>query len=129
MASLRDVSADGVQWVIGPVINLLVCRMKVSDDAKLSDVLHQIQNDYVESLAYRHTSLIDIQHALKLSDTNLFNSGVSYRRLPSSKDAVSSDIECVEVGSIHDPAEFPVFINIEAMDRSHRPQLLDHQPL
>ncbi|KXG45667.1 AMP-dependent synthetase/ligase [Penicillium griseofulvum] len=120
MASLRDVSADGVQWVIGPVINLLVCRMKVDDDAKLSDVLHQIQNDYMESLPYRHTSLIDVQHALKLSDTNLFNSGVSYRRLPSSKDAISSEIECVEVGSIHDPAEFPVFINIEAMDSTAR---------
>ncbi|EKV21467.1 Nonribosomal peptide synthase Pes1 [Penicillium digitatum] len=116
MASLRDVPAEGVQWVIGPVINLLVCRMKVADDAKLSDVLHKVQNDYLESLPYRHTSLIDIQHALKLSDTNLFNSGVSYRRLSSSKDATSSDIECVEVGSIHDPAEFPVFINIEAMD-------------
>ncbi|KAJ5429495.1 AMP-dependent synthetase/ligase [Penicillium cf. griseofulvum] len=120
MASLRDVSADGVQWVIGPVINLLVCRMKVDDDVKLSDLLHQVQNDYMESLPYRHASLIDIQHALKLSDTNLFNSGVSYRRLPSSKDAVSSEIECVEVGSIHDPAEFPVFINIEAMDTTAR---------
>jgi amino acid adenylation domain-containing protein len=123
MASLRDVPADGVQWVVGPVINLLVCRMKVSGDSKLTDVLHQIQNDYMESLPYRHTSLIDIQHALKLSDTNLFNSGVSYRRLPSSKDAVSSDIECVEVGSIHDPAEFPVFINIEAMETKARIEL------
>jgi amino acid adenylation domain-containing protein len=120
MASLRDVPAEGVQWVIGPVINLLVCRMKVSGDSTLSDVLHQIQNDYMESLPYRHTSLIDIQHAMKLSDTNLFNSGVSYRRLPSSKDAVSSDIECIEVGSIHDPAEFPVFINIEAMETKAR---------
>jgi len=116
MASLRDVAADGVQWVVGPVINLMVCRMKISGDSLLSDVLNQIQNDYVESLPYRHTSLIDIQHALKLSDANLFNSGVSYRRLPSAKDAVSSDIECVEVGSIHDPAEFPVYINIEAQD-------------
>jgi amino acid adenylation domain-containing protein len=116
MASLRDVSVEGVQWVVGPVINLLVCRMKVSGDSKLSDILHQIQNDYMESLPYRQTSLIDIQHALKLADINLLNSGVSYRRLPSAKDAVSSDIECVEVGSIHDPAEFPVFINIEAMD-------------
>ncbi|KAJ5576610.1 hypothetical protein N7535_003536 [Penicillium sp. DV-2018c] len=120
MASLRDVPAEHVRWVIGPVINLLVCRMKFQDDAKLSDVLHQIQNDYMESLAYRHTSLIDIQHALKLSDTNLFNSGVSYRRLPSSKDAVSSDIECVEVGAIHDPAEFPVFVNIEATETKAR---------
>ncbi|KAJ5107519.1 hypothetical protein N7456_004194 [Penicillium angulare] len=116
MASLRDVSVDGVQSVVGPVINLMICRMKMSSDSILSDVLQQIQDDYMDSLPFRHTSLIDIQHALKLSDANLFNSGVSYRRLPSAKDAVSSDIECVEVGSIHDPAEFPVFINIEAMD-------------
>ncbi|KAJ5289626.1 kinase-like protein [Penicillium atrosanguineum] len=116
MASLRDVAADGVQWVVGPVINLMVCRMKISGDSLLSDVLNQIQNDYMESLPYRHTSLIDIQHALKLSDANLFDSGVSYRRLPSAKDVVSSEIECVEVGSIHDPAEFPVYINIEAQD-------------
>lgn len=120
MASLRDVPADNVQWVVGPVINLMVCRMKISGDSPLTDVLQQIQNDYMESLPFRHTSLIDIQHALKLSDANLFNSGVSYRRLPSAKDSVSSDIECVEVGSIHDPAEFPVFINIEAMDTKAR---------
>ncbi|KAJ5946544.1 hypothetical protein N7454_003383 [Penicillium verhagenii] len=120
MASLRDISADGVQSVVGPVINLMICRMKMSSDSLLSDVLQQIQDDYMESLPFRHTSLIDIQHALKLSDANLFNSGVSYRRLPGAKDAVSSDIQCVEVGSIHDPAEFPVFINIEAMDTKAR---------
>lgn len=123
MASLRDVPADGVEWVVGPVINLMVCRMKISGDSLLTDVLEKIKNDYMESLPYRHTSLIDIQHALKLSDANLFNSGVSYRRLPGAKDAVSSDIECVEVGSIHDPAEFPVFINIEAMDTKARIEL------
>lgn len=116
MASLRDLPVDNVRWVVGPVINLLVCRMKISEDSKLSDMLHQVQNDYLESLPHRHTSLIDIQHALKMSDSNLFDSGVSYRRLPGSKDAVSSDIECVEVGSIHDPAEFPVFVNIESED-------------
>lgn len=120
MASLRDVPADGVLSVVGPVINLMVCRMKFSGDSVLRDVLEKIQDDYMDSLPYRHTSLIDIQHALKLSDTNLFNSGVSYRRLPGAKDAVSSDIECVEVGSIHDPAEFPVFINIEAMETKAR---------
>ncbi|KAJ5243117.1 uncharacterized protein N7469_001444 [Penicillium citrinum] len=120
MASLRDVPADGVLSVVGPVINLMVCRMKFSGDSVLRNVLEKVQDDYMESLPYRHTSLIDIQHALKLSDAKLFNSGVSYRRLPGAKDAVSSDIECVEVGSIHDPAEFPVFINIEAMDTKAR---------
>lgn len=123
MASLRDVPAEGVQRVVGPAINLMVCRMKISSDTLLMDALEQIQNDYMEGIPHRHTSLIDIQHALKTADTNLFNSGVSYRRLPSAKDAVSSDIECVEVGSIHDPAEFPVFINIEAMDSQARIEL------
>ncbi|CAG8213563.1 unnamed protein product [Penicillium olsonii] len=116
MASLRDLPVDNIRWVIGPVINLLVCRMKMSGDSKLSEILHQVQNDYLESLPHRHTSLIDIQHALKMSDSNLFNSGVSYRRLPGSKDAVNSEIECAEVGTIHDPAEFPVFMNIESED-------------
>ncbi|CAG8122380.1 unnamed protein product [Penicillium salamii] len=116
MASLRDLPVDNIRWVIGPVINLLVCRMKMSADSKLSEILHQVQNDYLESLPHRHTSLIDIQHALRMSDSNLFDSGVSYRRLPGSKDAVSSEIECAELGAIHDPAEFPVFMNIESED-------------
>ncbi|RHZ65567.1 Nonribosomal peptide synthetase 1, partial [Aspergillus turcosus] len=116
MASLRDVSVDEIGSVIGPVINLLACRMKVAEDICLKDVLNQVQNDFVESLPYRHTSLIDIQHALRLSDTILFNSGISYRKLPPQSLSNRDEMRLVEVGSIHDPAEFPVYVNIEATD-------------
>lgn len=116
MASLRDVSVDEIGSVVGPVINLLACRMKVAEDVCLEDVLNQVQNDFVESLPYRHTSLIDIQHALKLSDTILFNSGISYRKLPPQTLSNRDEMRLVEVGSIHDPAEFPVYLNIEATD-------------
>ncbi|RHZ60208.1 nonribosomal peptide synthase Pes1 [Aspergillus thermomutatus] len=116
MASLRDVSVDEIGSVVGPIINLLACRMKVTEDVSLKDVLNQVQNDYMESLPYRHTSLIDIQHALKLSDTILFNSGISYRKLPPQTLSNRAEMRLVEVGSIHDPAEFPVYVNIEATD-------------
>ncbi|KAF7117580.1 hypothetical protein CNMCM5793_006632 [Aspergillus hiratsukae] len=116
MASLRDVSVDEIGSVVGPVINLLACRMNVAEDVCLNDVLNQVQNDFVESLPYRHTSLIDIQHALKLSDTLLFNSGISYRKLPPQILSNRDEMRLVEVGSIHDPAEFPVYVNIEATD-------------
>ncbi|EAW07799.1 nonribosomal peptide synthase Pes1 [Aspergillus clavatus NRRL 1] len=116
MASLRDVAVEEIDAMIGPIINLLACRMKITETASLRDVLDQVQNDYMESLPYRHTSLIDIQHALKLSDTILFNSGVSYRKLPSQSLINTDDIRLVEVGSIHDPAEFPVYVNIETTD-------------
>ncbi|KAH1432679.1 Nonribosomal peptide synthetase 1, partial [Aspergillus fumigatus] len=116
MASLRDVSVDEIGSVVGPVINLLACRMKVTEDVCLEDVLHQVQNDYMESLPYRHTSLIDIQHALKLSDTILLNSGISYRKLPPKTLSNRDEMRLVEVGKIHDPAEFPVYVNIEATD-------------
>jgi amino acid adenylation domain-containing protein len=116
LASLRDVPVEDIESVVGPVITLLACRMKLGVDVLLKDVLDQVQNDYMEQLAYRNTSLIDIQHALKLSDTTLFNTGVSYRKIPSNKANATEDIQLVEVGKIHDPAEFPVYVNVEAAD-------------
>ncbi|KAF7594115.1 hypothetical protein BBP40_010114 [Aspergillus hancockii] len=116
LASLRDLPVEDIESVVGPVITLLACRMKVSGDAFLKDILDQVQNDYMEHLAYRNTSLIDIQHALKLSDTTLFNTGVSYRKLPSSQASAEEDVQLLEVGQIHDPAEFSVYVNVEAAD-------------
>ena len=116
MASLRDLPVDEIESVVGPLINLLACRMNVPGTSILMDSLHQIQNDYMDSLPYRHSSLIDIQHSLKLSDSALFNTGVSYQKLPAKGKESAGDIQFEQLGSIHDPAEFPVFVNVEATD-------------
>ena len=115
LASLRDMPVEDIESIVGPVITLLACRMKIPRHGLLADVLQQVQNDYMEQLSHRNTSLIDIQHALKLSDTTLFNTGVSYRKLPQSK-ANSEEVQLVEVGSIYDPAEFPIYVNVEVAD-------------
>ncbi|PKY07567.1 nonribosomal peptide synthase Pes1 [Aspergillus campestris IBT 28561] len=114
-ASLRDVPVEEIDSIVGPVVNLLACRMNVSGNTLLREALYQVQDNYMESLPYRNCSLIDIQHALKLSDTALFNTTISYRRLPSEKAERKNGIQFRET-SKHDPAEFPVFVNVEVSD-------------
>ncbi|KAE8152814.1 nonribosomal peptide synthase Pes1 [Aspergillus avenaceus] len=116
LASLRDMPVEDVESVVGPVITLLACRMRVSSNTELKDVLNRVQNDYMEHLSHRNTSLIDIQHALKLSGTALFNTGISYRKLPSKNAEVKGEIQLIEVGKIYDPAEMPIYINVEVSD-------------
>ncbi|KAL4821204.1 hypothetical protein BDW67DRAFT_179907 [Aspergillus spinulosporus] len=112
--SLRDAPVPDIESVIGPVMNLLVCRAKTGSRSAM-DVVRQIQNDYMENYSYRDISLVDIQHAMKISRTSLFNTGVSYRKLPAN-DAINSCITFKGVGLIHDPAELSVYVNIEATD-------------
>lgn len=122
-ASLRDASVAGIDSVIGPVMNLLVCRMQLTPRRQVIDILRRIQNDYVESLPYLSSSLIDIQHALKMSKSNIFNSGVSYRRLPAVDKNDGSSLQFSEIGMIRDPAEVSVYVNVETTDRDAQIEL------
>ncbi|EFQ97050.1 hypothetical protein MGYG_00094 [Nannizzia gypsea CBS 118893] len=115
LSSGRDAPIDGADAAVGPFINMLVCRVKMPGDASLLSVLEQVQKDYMDSLPYKHTSLAEVQHALKLSDTALFNTCVSYRKLPPNKNKKPL-IAFEEFAPTHDPDEYPISINIEASD-------------
>ncbi|KAL4933021.1 uncharacterized protein BDV17DRAFT_287381 [Aspergillus undulatus] len=114
ITSLRDAPVSEIENIVGPVMTLLPCRLRLKSQ-DVVDILHQVQDDYMEVYAYRDVSLIDIHHAMNLSRTPLFNSGVSYRKLPSTKDSDAS-IRMQRVGPIHDPAEVSVYVNVEATD-------------
>ncbi|PYI12597.1 non-ribosomal peptide synthetase [Aspergillus sclerotiicarbonarius CBS 121057] len=115
LASLRDVPVEGIESVVGPVINTLTCRIRFPEGALLKDILAKVQEDNLENLPHRHVSLVTIQQALKLPDS-LANSGISYRKLPNQNVSSREEIQFSEVGTIHDPAESPIFINVEATD-------------
>ncbi|KAL5349603.1 hypothetical protein ACLOAV_005898 [Pseudogymnoascus australis] len=114
--SLRDVSVENIEAIVGPVMNLIVCRMKLPATDTVLDVFQRAQNDYMDSLPYRSCSLIDIQHSLKLANTSLFNSGVSYRKISTTQATSECPVRFVQKGLIHDPAETEVYINIGATD-------------
>jgi len=120
LTSARD-SQDvhRVQEMVGPLINTLVCRVKLTDGAQcLLDILQDVQKDYMEAIPHRHIALAEVQHALDLSGANLFNTALSYRRLPSEAPSDNLGPKFVEIAPIYDPTEYPVSINIEVSDDS-----------
>lgn len=118
LTSARDAEEiQRVQDMVGPMINTLVCRVDFSESARcLLDVLQDVQRDYMEALPHRHIALADVQHVLDLSGSNLFNTALSYRRLPPDTPVQATGVEIVEVAPIYDPTEYPVSVNIEVGD-------------
>lgn len=107
LTSARDSEEiEDVESIVGPLINTLVCRVNFSDGSRcLLDVLQDVQRDYMEALPHRHTALADVQHALQLSGANLFNTALSYRRLPQDQAFDHSGVRLQEVRPIYDPTE------------------------
>ncbi|KAL4741425.1 hypothetical protein BDV11DRAFT_168207 [Aspergillus similis] len=118
MTSLRDALVDDIESVVGPVINLLACRLKISKGDTLRDVMQKVQNDCMEQLAYNTLSLIDIVHELKLSEKALINTGISYQKVTKTQTQPTTGISLSRVCAIHDPAEYPLFVNVVASDKA-----------
>ena len=121
LTSARDAEEiRGVQEMVGPLINTIVCRVNFTDSSRcLLDVLRDVQQDYMNTLNHRHTSLAEVQHALDLSGgANLFNTALSYRKLPPAVPTEDSRLTFDEVAPIYDPTEYPVSVNIEVSEEA-----------
>ncbi|KAF1969239.1 hypothetical protein BU23DRAFT_477496 [Bimuria novae-zelandiae CBS 107.79] len=121
LTSARD-SEDihGVQDMVGPIINTLVCRVQLSDGSRsLLDVIRDVQKDYFDAIPHRHIALAEVQHMLKdLAGASLFNTALSYRKLPPDNATNHDTLKFTEVAPIYDPTEYPVSINIEVSNEA-----------
>lgn len=79
LSSGRDVPIDGVDVLIGPMINMLICHFDVESMSGLtaSEAVRAVQNRFLEGFDHQRVSLASLQHSLQQS---LFNTTVSYRR-------------------------------------------------
>ncbi|KAF4501274.1 non-ribosomal peptide synthetase [Fusarium agapanthi] len=111
LTSARDLPIEGIRDTVGPIINMVTCRVNVNSATNLGDIMTSVQRDYLESLEYRHTPLAQVHHALQLSDAVLFNTALSYRKLPPTPQTVLVFEECCPT---YDPDEYNVSVNIEA---------------
>ncbi|KAH8712255.1 hypothetical protein GQ44DRAFT_829973 [Phaeosphaeriaceae sp. PMI808] len=121
LTSARDAEdIHRVQDMVGPMINTLVCRVNLKEGSRcLLDILQDVQRDYMEALPHRHIALADVQHVLNLSGASLFNTALSYRRLPPETPVQDEGgVELSEIAPIYDPTEYPVSLNIEVGDTS-----------
>ncbi|PVH81870.1 nonribosomal peptide synthase [Cadophora sp. DSE1049] len=116
LSSGRDAPIPGIEDAVGPFINTLVCRVSMAPTSRLEAVLDQVQKDHIESLPHRTLSLAEVQHGLLLSGSALFNTALSYRKLPSQDPAEDTSVSFSEAVPTYDPTEYPLSINIEASD-------------
>ncbi|KAJ5142676.1 non-ribosomal peptide synthetase [Penicillium bovifimosum] len=71
----RDAPIEGVDRLVGPLANLLVSRVRLS--ASANEVLHAASARAGQDLAFQNVSIADIQHHLRLSGRQLFNTSLS----------------------------------------------------
>ncbi|UZP34631.1 hypothetical protein NXS19_002447 [Fusarium pseudograminearum] len=118
LSSGRDVPISGVQELVGPMINMLVCHLDLNWGEGVSEAARKLQSQSTEAFEHQRTSLAAIQHGLGLSRNQpLFNSTLSYKRQASTSSGRASSIT-LEGLTWEDPTEYDVHINIEASSTS-----------
>ena len=115
VTSGRDVPVQGIENSVGLFISMLVCRIDLSNDLRISEALQQIQADYAQSTAHQAFSLGEMQHELRLSGKALFNTAFTYQRRSNMTDTASGHL-VFDILEAHDPSEYSVTVNVEAHD-------------
>lgn len=116
--STRDPVIEGIEQMMGYLVNMLVCRVNFEPEASLVAIMQQVQTDLSEGQSHRHTALSEVLHALDLGGTSLFNTSLSYRKLPPSSGGTRHAISFEEWVPYYDPTEYNANINIEVADES-----------
>ncbi|KAH8805143.1 nonribosomal peptide synthase Pes1 [Xylogone sp. PMI_703] len=118
LASGRDAALGAIEDAVGPYINMLVCRLQLSQNITFNEILHKLQVDYVDSLPYQHISLAQVQHALGLASKRLFNTLLSYRKIQPEQLVREAQVSFAQCCPTYDPTEYTITINVEAAESS-----------
>jgi hypothetical protein len=75
ISSGRDYPIDGIEEIVGPLINMLVARVDLGQP--LPTTMENINSYHIEHLENQHVSLADLQH--ETSTKQLFNTNITVR--------------------------------------------------
>ncbi|KAJ5572239.1 non-ribosomal peptide synthetase [Penicillium sp. DV-2018c] len=105
----RDAPIEGVDRLVGPLSNLLISRVRLN--ASANEILHAASIRAGQDLAFQNVSMADIQHHLRLSGRQLFNTSVSIHDTRAQRGATDKKISFQVVGS-EDAHEFDLKLNV-----------------
>jgi amino acid adenylation domain-containing protein/non-ribosomal peptide synthase protein (TIGR01720 family) len=100
VSSGRDAPIDGIESMVGPLINMLIARVDLT--RPLAVIVTDINNYNIEHLKNQHVSLAELHH--NLSTKRLFNTNITVREARGGCGAVAGGMELVET-SEEDPHE------------------------
>ena len=116
LMSTRDPSIANVETIVGYLVNMVVCRVILDPKSPLISIMQQVQTDLSDAQAHSQTALSEVLHSLKLAGSSLFNTSLSYRKLPMETAREPPSISFEECFPYYDPTEYSVSINIEASE-------------
>lgn len=115
ISSGRDVPVKDIEEAVGAFINMLIYKIHLSDDLPLIKALKKTQKDFIKSMEHQAVSLAEVQHALGLADTPLFNTAFTFQRR-SGLEVDSAPSLLFKSLDSHDPSEYKIAVNIEMME-------------
>jgi non-ribosomal peptide synthase protein (TIGR01720 family) len=104
LAAGREVPVENVQQTVGAFINMLCCRIQISESATPRDLFRTTQEEYLESIPYQRCSLALVQHDLGLSGKALYNTAISTQNHTRSSDKDENALTYM-IEEAHDPSE------------------------
>lgn len=118
LMSTRDQSIEDIDSLVGYLVNMLVCRVSLTPGTPLISIMQQVQTDLSAGQAHSQTALSEVLHTLDLSGASLFNTSLSYRKVPIATSSEQHSITFDECFPYYDPTEYSVSINIEVTGES-----------
>lgn len=115
ISSGRDVPVQDIEEAIGAFINMLIYKIHLTDDLPLIRALKKTQRDFIKSMEHQAVSLAEVQHALGLADTPLFNTAFTFQRRSGNEVDSTPSLSFKSFDS-HDPSEYKIAVNIEMME-------------
>jgi hypothetical protein len=91
LVSGRDVPIAEIDKVVGPLLNLLVCRLDLKSKHSLGDFLTSVQGDYAKSLGHHPGMIPALTQMEQVISGPLFNALVNHRQFPTSDPKSSGD--------------------------------------
>lgn len=114
ITSGRDAPISNVQDIVGPLINMLICRLKINPSKTALQSIKKIQDDFVQSLTHQQCPLSEISHVLRADSSEpFFNTIVNVQRIASAY-LLENDNGLISFQgeSIYDPTEVSPLLQI-----------------
>ncbi|WYZ42235.1 hypothetical protein EsH8_V_001130 [Colletotrichum jinshuiense] len=121
LSSGRSIPIPGVSEIVGPMMNLLVCRVNGIANISLGGLLATIRDDFVNSLPHQCFSIGKVQRILGTNETKLFNTIMTSYYSPSTLNNSGDDV--FKLVASHNATDFDLVLKVIYTDLDIRARI------
>ncbi|KAF1935488.1 hypothetical protein EJ02DRAFT_439207 [Clathrospora elynae] len=113
LSSGRDEPIDDIDDILGPLITMLICRVRLDEQLTVLEALRSVQSDVTNALTHQTFSLASVHNMLRLGTSALFNTALTIQRVNVGKLGIVPEIS-FSVQDGLDPTEAQYDVSIGA---------------